>query len=211
MGGRPRPPLLILLLTRLQIWSATRIASSEIRSNFKGGGQRTARPTLDSSRMNRSNTSFDSNLPRGVRRMTSPSSSRNPDSTHSAIVSERASVACVFQTLVAILLQIDPAVQTQTQKESLLQRSLLPANVCFAAEPSPATYSSSESGVENRTASCVLSERQQHRMRIHAESQIRLACPILQIVPRLLSRTGEVRDLVLPHSGSIQTFTSHFV
>src|SRR5207245_9433613 len=46
----------------------------------------------------------------------------------------------------------------------------------------------------------------QHGMRIHAEAEIRLARPVLQVVPRFLARTHEIRNFILHDSRRAQPF-----
>ena len=48
--------------------------------------------------------------------------------------------------------------------------------------------------------------RDQHRVRIHAEAEIRLACPVFQVVARLEPGAGEVGNLVLSNAGRLQLF-----
>ena len=104
----------------------------------------------------------------------------------SEIASVRRAIAD-FPKLRRDLFEIHSSVQTQAQKESLLERGLHGTGVVFRS--APATYSSSESGEAKRTASSRIRRADQHGVRIHTESQIRLARPIFQdcaatLVPR---------------------------
>ena len=80
-------------------------------------------------RMNRSNTSFDSSRPRGVKRMTSPSrsSSPDPDILKSPPTLHRSRLP---QTPLQYL-EIHTSVQTQSQKEGFLQCSRSPTPESF--------------------------------------------------------------------------------
>ncbi len=70
----------------------------------------------------------------------------------------------------------------------------------------PATYFSSESAVEKRTASTFDCGGLQHGMRVYTETEIWLASPIFQIVPRLKSCAGEVGYLVLRDACGFELF-----
>ncbi len=48
-------------------------------------------------------------------------------------------------------------------------------------------------------------------MCVHTEPEIWLARPVLQVVGRLVTRTSEVRNLVLGDTGSVQAFARMLV
>src|SRR6476661_10760815 len=101
-------------------------------------------------RMNRSNTSFESSRPRGVRLTTSPSRSSRPKPSHSEIVSENVRGASSPKSD-AIFFRSTPRFRRRPRKK--VSSSAPEELTCVLLYGPPAMYSSSESGAAKRTAS----------------------------------------------------------
>src|ERR1700676_5029695 len=104
---------------------------------------------------NRSNTSFERRRPRGVRRITSACFSINPGRTRPARVSDKPVIAS-SPKLAATCRKLTPQVSRRPRKNVSSSAADSETEVRFSG-PS-ATYLSSESEVENRTASVPPSE-----------------------------------------------------
>src|SRR5437667_7177527 len=95
------------------------------------------------------------------------------------------------------LADIYATVHPQAKKESFFPR-LSMRNTCVA-QPPPAVLSQIFIKTFRETeAHCLELSRSaaQHGMRIQAEAEIRLAHPVLQVVPRFLARTREIRNFI---------------
>src|ERR1700730_18581840 len=102
------------------------------------------------SRMNRSNTSFDSSLPQPDSRMTSPLHSSSPKSTHPEIVPVKLWTTDSLNS-VAHFFKSTPAFKRRPKKKASSRAACAGTGVLLGC--APATYSSSAWGEAKRTAS----------------------------------------------------------
>src|SRR5947209_360078 len=56
-----------------------------------------------------------------------------------------------------------------------------------------------------------MSRTKQHRMCVHSESEVRLACPIFQVVLRFMTSTRKIRNFILLDPNGVQPFTGDLV
>ena len=188
-GGHSCPPPLILVLILVSVDCPTNAATSK-QDQLQRRRTGVSAPHGVASRMNRSNTSFDSSLPRGVRRITSPSRSQQSrsDTLRNRLRDSVRSHASPNSA--ATSSRSTPRFRRNPRKKASSSAACTGTGVFLGAPP--ATYSSSESGEAKLHGFCRLRYADQHRVRVHAKPQIRLARPVLQIVSRLVSVAGEV-------------------
>ncbi len=116
-------------------------------------------------------TSLESNRPRGVRRMRSPSRCSSPSLINSAIVGDKLSTACGPNVAVTSR-SSTPRFRRKPRKKCSSSAAARVTTVLCKGDP--ATYFSRTSALARRTASASRRRRPQHGMSVNAEAQIRL-------------------------------------
>src|SRR5258708_26000962 len=102
--------------------------------------------------------------------------------------------------------QVDTSREAQSKKEAFFQRSLPRDNGPLQRRSGNVSFQRIGAGEAYRVG--VRRGRCQHRMRIHAKTQVRVPRPLFQVMPRLESIARNVAYLLLRDSSRLELFTS---
>src|SRR5579863_2306974 len=115
------------------------------------------------------------------------------------IVDDRVEVRDFFTAEVAgALIEIQAAIQAQTEKESLFERGVAVDAVGLRRRSSDVVFQRVGGGESGGGISA-----HEHRMRVDAEAEIGLTSPILEVMTGFKAAAGEVGDFILLDSRCI--------